>query len=292
MTDDTTYTCRKCGIEKIATAFYGRNRRCIQCYSLRARQRRQEKRVQELPPPFVNDKGCIEVALIHNKTAYVDQIDSDLLEFHWKLRLNRGDICYVAIHNYYGDDRVIKIHRIILARMLNRELLPTEMVDHKNSNGLDNRRENLRPANAVENMRNQRKSKSSKSPYKGITKTGNKWRARIGLDNRRIELGLFDTPEAAYAAYCLTARNLYGEFANLPDFEAVEGITPMPWMPRMRAIELEQEKTLDELIPNLLSELGSIRRVAEAIGMYRTGVADWLAKNGYEYENREWHKVA
>jgi len=41
-----------------------------------------------------------------------------------------------------------------------------------------------------------------------------KYRAKIGVGNRRFSLGYFDTPEQAHAAYLEAAKKYHGEFAN------------------------------------------------------------------------------
>ena len=51
--------------------------------------------------------------------------------------------------------------------------------------------------------------------YRGIIKYGHKWQARIIINQQIICLGLFNTPEEAYDAYCRAAEYYFGEFANV-----------------------------------------------------------------------------
>jgi hypothetical protein len=44
-------------------------------------------------------------------------------------------------------------------------------------------------------------------------RTGKKWQARIGLNQRRISLGYYETKEEASRAYDLAANDLFKEFA-------------------------------------------------------------------------------
>lgn len=91
------------------------------------------------------------------------------------------------------------------------------MVDHIDGNGLNNTRVNLRVANSTENARNTRLRKDNTSGFKGVTwhKKNRKWRAVIKVDGGQKHLGMFDTLEAAYAAYCKAALHYFGEFARL-----------------------------------------------------------------------------
>lgn len=93
-----------------------------------------------------------------------------------------------------------------------------ECVDHKNRNGLDNRRENLRVASRTQNMVNSKKKNlgSTSSRFKGVCwmpKIG-KWYARICVHGRRIFLGSYSEETHAAYAYDVAARNMVGEFAN------------------------------------------------------------------------------
>ncbi len=89
-------------------------------------------------------------------------------------------------------------------------------VDHRNGNGLDNRRFNLREATHAQNMRNQKLNRNNKSGFKGVSykRSHRKWRACISMHGKTIELGYHDTPEIAYTAYCAGATKYHGEFAR------------------------------------------------------------------------------
>lgn len=95
------------------------------------------------------------------------------------------------------------MHRVILAA-------DTPHIDHANSDGLDNRRCNLRPCSVSENHRNRRLSRRNTSGFKGVHYHAGKFVARIATRH----IGRFATPEEAARAYDAAARQHFGEYAR------------------------------------------------------------------------------
>jgi hypothetical protein len=116
------------------------------------------------------------------------------------------------------------IHRIVMERILGRPLKRIEHVDHINTDPIDNRRENLRVANAMQNQAN-RYGGFGMVEYKGVyydkSKRGSKkWKAQMSLAKVkgkyvRLHLGWFNTAEEAALEYNKIAKEWYGEFARL-----------------------------------------------------------------------------
>lgn len=118
-----------------------------------------------------------------------------------------------SLRNTYaqsGDGRLM--HRLIAGATSD-----AVKVDHRDNDGLNNVRENLRIGTQSQNLANQRKQEGCQTPYKGVcTVTGSKkFRAMIGKDGKREYLGSFATAEEAGRAYDARAIELFGPFAKL-----------------------------------------------------------------------------
>ena len=165
----------------------------------------------------------ISIQLTQGYVAYVDPIDADLADFKWSALVTDNGLVYAT----RGIDKDNKkstelMHRVILSRMLKRILYRRELTDHKDTNGLNNTRQNLRLASQSQNLMNVTRFSNNKTGFKGVSiasrskrQTGPlKWRADINIDGERKYLGLFDTPESAFDAYCKAAVELHGDFAR------------------------------------------------------------------------------
>jgi hypothetical protein len=91
-------------------------------------------------------------------------------------------------------------------------------VDHKDGDGLDNRKENLRIVTSAQNQQNRRKiSRKTTSKYKGVyfRRENKKYCALICCKGKRMHLGYFDNEIDAAKAYDQAAKKFFGEFARL-----------------------------------------------------------------------------
>ena len=169
----------------------------------------------------------VEIKLTQGQIAIVDDIDEDLSNFRWYARFDPGYTNggqYIARRNKRGvliGRTAEYLHRVIMERILSRQLEKGELVDHIDRNTLNNRRSNLRLATHSENMRNRDVPVSNTSGYKGVAyrEDLNKWQARIVIANRRKSLGFFDNPIEAALSYNRAAIEYYGEFAVLNRIE-------------------------------------------------------------------------
>lgn len=142
--------------------------------------------------------------------ALVDEADfSRVSDFTWSLRPEgrRQEHLYAV---GWVNGEVIHLHHFLMGTR--------ERVDHKNRNGLDCRRQNMRRASRAENQQNAIVRSNSKTGLKGVTfaKDRGYYRAHIKPPNeKRIWLGNFSTPKDAARAYNEAAKKYFGEFARL-----------------------------------------------------------------------------
>lgn len=88
--------------------------------------------------------------------------------------------------------------------------------DHRDGDGLNNRRYNLRTATHSQNNHNRGKYATNTTGYKGVSfdKRDKIYRAFIMLNGTNTCLGRFGVPEEAATVYCQAAEKLHGEFAR------------------------------------------------------------------------------
>lgn len=97
----------------------------------------------------------------------------------------------------------------------------TVLVDHKDGDGLNNRRRNLRISTKSANAWNSRPQAGSSSKYKGVSLTANvsasgrKWHSYAKFDGRKVNLGYFYTEIEAAKAYDKAVRSRIGAGALL-----------------------------------------------------------------------------
>jgi hypothetical protein len=91
------------------------------------------------------------------------------------------------------------------------------LVDHRDCNGLNNRKANLRLCTNKENTRNSRPYLKGSSRFKGVCwgKKAKKYIAQITVDGKRYLLGYFHDEIEAAVVYDIKAMELFGEFAYL-----------------------------------------------------------------------------
>lgn len=160
-----------------------------------------------------------EIPLTRGKVAIVDAADYEaLITMKW-YATKRGPCWYAA--SCVPSGRRPRLH-ILMHRLL-MGAWPGIQVDHINGNGLDNRRPNLRFADARQNKQNAGPPKNNKSGHKGVSwhASTSKWQAHIKYGGRTYYLGIFADKREAALAYENAARKLYGDFARFTPFEGI-----------------------------------------------------------------------
>ncbi len=145
----------------------------------------------------------------------VDDEDYDWLSsYKWRILKSRNT-CYVNTHLKEGSGRM---HRMIYKKHYG--LLDDQDIDHKDRNGINNQKDNLRICNPSQNGINVAKyALSATSRFKGVTKHNCGWYARIKVNQSYQCIGVFVSERDAGIAYDIRAKQIFGEFAhlNVPD---------------------------------------------------------------------------
>lgn len=149
--------------------------------------------------------GTRLIPLTKGRVAIVDEQDFERLSaFKWCVQSTPKGNLYASRHD--GDTMVL-MHREILG-------VPDDInVDHRNWDGLDNRRDNLREATQARNSLNHPGHKVKVSRFKGVYfhRQNQNWVASF----RHKHLGCFATEEEAASAYDAAAFKADPEFAYL-----------------------------------------------------------------------------
>lgn len=139
--------------------------------------------------------------------ALVDDEDYEYLnQFNWHLVVRQE-----------GSMHVQKSLQGITVYMHSLILKTSTLIDHKNRDGLDNQKHNLRLANKSQNGANRTKQINNTSGYKGVYwfKRDHCWRAMIQFKGTIKHLGYFVDKITAAKAYNDAATKYFGEFARL-----------------------------------------------------------------------------
>lgn len=128
--------------------------------------------------------------------------DRDEPTVRWYGRTGRSGVRYAM-------RKGLLLHRLIM------QAPPGVDVDHRDADGLNNRRENLRLATKSQNGANQRVRGVGLSRYKGVSISRGLWTAGVWFQGKNYACGTFATELAAARAYNETAKAFFGEFARL-----------------------------------------------------------------------------
>lgn len=150
-----------------------------------------------------------EIPLTYGFAATVDDVDYEsVCGFAWRTLRREHTNYAVRSVRINGAKVSVYMHRLILDAP--RHLF----VDHRNGNGLDNRRENIRPCTRQQNAWNKRgKGRRLKGAYFSVRR--GVFDSVITANGKRYPLGAFETEIEAALAYDTAAKQFFGEFACL-----------------------------------------------------------------------------
>jgi hypothetical protein len=140
-----------------------------------------------------------EIIIESKDNDYLVLLDKKFLflleEYHINIILtNNGTVPYVRIQSKKNS-----IERHYLHRYVMNQFNPVVQIDHKNSNTLDCRVNNLREATNAQNSQNVSPHKDSKTGIRGVcwSKQTNKWRGTVFISGKQYGVGHFDKLEDA-----------------------------------------------------------------------------------------------
>jgi hypothetical protein len=142
--------------------------------------------------------------------------------FSWRVKRGNkaagqpaGTVCGTGYVVIQLDGHGYKAHHLVW--LWHKEEWPKTDLDHADTNKTNNQLTNLRLASASQNGANKSpKTGKMYSDAKGVSydKNRDKWVAGIGVENRWLNLGRYDSEVAAIEAYQKAAVTLYGDFAR------------------------------------------------------------------------------
>ncbi len=159
-----------------------------------------------------SESSVKKIPLTQGKFAIVDAVDFEYLS-QWKWHAaksrptHRGSAWYARRTGTRKENLYMHNDVVLNAGWESGEY------DHKDGDGLNNQRNNLRPCTHSQNNANRAKWGGTTSAYKGVSRcvSRNSWEARLG----RKFLGRFEYEVDAALAYDQAAKLAFKEFARL-----------------------------------------------------------------------------
>ncbi len=157
------------------------------------------------------------IELTQSRVAIVDDEDFKWLS-KWKWHYNQCKKSGYAVRHDNSNSKqpLIRMHVIIMKR--HKRWKRGKEVDHINTCGCDNRKENLRLATECEQRANQGQRSDNISGVVGVGwyKKTNKWRAYIKVNKKSKHLGLFVNKKDAIDARHEAEIKYFGEYRHDP----------------------------------------------------------------------------
>lgn len=154
----------------------------------------------------------IEIELTQGYKSVIDNEDYELVKnYKWHVFHGHAGVKYAATKIRINNRKTtLFLHRLLLGLKHG----DRRKADHKDLNGLNNTRDNLRICNNVQSNQNRGKQKRTRSGFKGVYIDKSKYRVNVNINGKLIHIGMFDNPIDAARAYDEQIIRHYGEFAK------------------------------------------------------------------------------
>lgn len=153
--------------------------------------------------------GLVKIPLTRGKWTTMDEADWQLVKMHkWFAQKNKHTFYARSSTHIDGKPVFASMHRLILKAQ------PLQIVDHKDGDGLNNIRTNLRICTNAQNTTNSRMRSSNTTGYRGVGIYKKCFAAYIWINGKQRFIGSFKTAQEAALAYNKAAEKHYGEFAQ------------------------------------------------------------------------------
>lgn len=156
-----------------------------------------------------------ELILVGGFKTFVDDEDYEYLnQWRWfHVKNKKWSTSYVLRHDRVnGIRKSTMMHRVIMC-VLNAGR--AVYVDHKDHNGLNNQKSNLRICSNKQNQANFIYKPRGLSKYVGVWRDRKRWRASIRINGKKTNIGSFHTEIEAAKCYNEHAIKHRGKFATL-----------------------------------------------------------------------------
>lgn len=192
----------KCSVEGCERPYYGRGYCSLHLGRFKTYGDPTASTIHD-PRPAIIEGNIAKIPLGRNAKdgyAIVDKEDAWVAEHHW-IRTKKGPRCegfyaYSVVDRTVPKPQPIGMHNFLMKT-------PQGMdTDHKDNDGLNNRRSNLRIVTRTVNNHNAKLRVTNTSGHKGVSwdKYAKAWRAYVGGTKTRKELGHFKNLEDAIKA--------------------------------------------------------------------------------------------
>jgi hypothetical protein len=149
------------------------------------------------------------VLLADGTEALIDAEDAELVgQYNWCFD---GHYVKTNLPRVNGKRRALQLHRLVMGEP------EGKMIDHRDGDPRDNRKDLLRLATSAQNLANRGAQSNNTSGHKGVSwhRARKKWLAQIKHEGKNIHLGYFTGLEEAAQAYKEAALKYHGEFARI-----------------------------------------------------------------------------